>query len=90
MKSPRKLILTVSMSVALLAGSVVAGAPAQAAGPVYWAGVPGAGNINLSKCLTMQQQVAANRQFRVIRGCLFSTPPGYQYPGMYFTYTSAY
>lgn len=33
MKKPKKLILTMAMSTALLAGSVVVSAPAQAASP---------------------------------------------------------
>lgn len=86
MKSPRKLILTVSMSVALLAGSVVAGAPAQAAGPIYWGG----GQAMYSgPCLAQQQQIASNRAYRIVRSCYFGTPFGGT-PAYWFSYTPAY
>lgn len=87
MKNPSKLLVTVAVSAGLLAGSIAASAPAQAAGPTYYGG----GSMTIGPCQTQQQQMASNRNYRIIKSCFYTaTSTSWGIPGYYFAYQAAY
>lgn len=87
MKKSKKLITSVAMSVGLLAGSIAASAPAQAAVPTYYGG----GYLTIGPCLTEQRALAQNRNYRITRSCYYTPRPGGSgIPFYFFLYQPAY
>jgi hypothetical protein len=85
----KKLLVGATVSVGLLAGGLAVSAPAQAAGPVYYGG--GQSATYIQPCLAEQQRIAADRNYKIIKGCHFtSRPGGWDVMAYYFTYQARY